>query len=132
MEKVLNQAELLAEAILESEEYINMRLTEQAGFSANGYRLRFQQLLATPILFAAMSILAAAFSLRLARLGGLAGLAGPASASDSSCFSSTSSRARSPAPTSSRCSRPPGRRLWWRCCQALRCSATPKTVESPD
>ena len=30
MEKVLNQAELLAEAILESEEYINMRLAEQA------------------------------------------------------------------------------------------------------
>ena len=53
-----------------------IRLTEQAGFSANGYRLRFQQLLATPILFAAMLILAAAFSLRLARLGGLAGLAG--------------------------------------------------------
>jgi lipopolysaccharide export system permease protein len=53
-----------------------IRLTEQAGFSASGYRLRFQQLLATPILFAAMSILAAAFSLRLARLGGLAGLAG--------------------------------------------------------
>lgn len=53
-----------------------IRLTEQAGFSANGYRLRFQQLLATPLLFAAMSILAAAFSLRLARLGGLAGLAG--------------------------------------------------------
>jgi lipopolysaccharide export system permease protein len=53
-----------------------IELTEQAGFSANGYRLRFQQLLATPLLFAAMSILAAAFSLRLARLGGLAGLAG--------------------------------------------------------
>lgn len=53
-----------------------IRLTEQAGFSASGYRLRFQQLLATPVLFAAMSILAAAFSLRLARLGGLAGLAG--------------------------------------------------------
>jgi lipopolysaccharide export system permease protein len=50
--------------------------TEQAGFSASGYRLRFQQLLATPILFAAMAILAAGFSLRLARLGGLAGLAG--------------------------------------------------------
>jgi len=50
--------------------------TEQAGFSASGYRLRFQQLLATPVLFAAMAILAAAFSLRLARLGGLAGLAG--------------------------------------------------------
>ena len=30
MEKVLNQAEQLAEAILESEEYITMRLTEQA------------------------------------------------------------------------------------------------------
>jgi lipopolysaccharide export system permease protein len=53
-----------------------IRLTEQAGFSAAGYRLRFQQLLATPLIFAAMSILAAAFSLRLARLGGLAGLAG--------------------------------------------------------
>ena len=53
-----------------------IRATEQARFSASGYRLRFQQLLATPLLFAAMSILAAAFSLRLARLGGLAGLAG--------------------------------------------------------
>ncbi len=53
-----------------------IRLTEQAGFSAAGYRLRFQQLLATPVLFAAMTILAAAFSLRLVRLGGLAGLAG--------------------------------------------------------
>lgn len=53
-----------------------IRLTEQAGFSASGYALRFHQLLATPILFAAMTILAAAFSLRLVRLGGLAGLAG--------------------------------------------------------
>jgi len=53
-----------------------IRLTEQAGFSAAGYRLRLFQLLATPVLYAAMSILAAAFSLRLARLGGLAGLAG--------------------------------------------------------
>jgi lipopolysaccharide export system permease protein len=53
-----------------------IRQTEQAGFSASGYRLRFQQLLATPLLFAAMSILAAAFSLRLIRLGGLGGLAG--------------------------------------------------------
>jgi len=53
-----------------------IRLTEQAGFSAAGYRLRLFQLLSTPVLFAAMSILAAAFSLRLARLGGLAGLAG--------------------------------------------------------
>lgn len=53
-----------------------IRLTEQAGFSAASYRLRFHQLLATPLLFAAMTVLAAAFSLRLARLGGLAGLAG--------------------------------------------------------
>jgi lipopolysaccharide export system permease protein len=50
--------------------------TEQAGFSAAGYRLRWHQLLATPLLFAAMAVLAAAFSLRLARLGGMAGLAG--------------------------------------------------------
>jgi lipopolysaccharide export system permease protein len=53
-----------------------IQATEQAGFSAAGYRLRWHQLLATPLLFAAMAILAAAFSLRLARLGGLAGLAG--------------------------------------------------------
>lgn len=50
--------------------------TERAGFSATPYRLQFQQLLATPLMFAAMSVLAAAFSLRLLRLGGLAGLAG--------------------------------------------------------
>ena len=50
--------------------------TERAGFSATGYRLQLQELLATPLLFAAMSILAAAFSLRLIRLGGVATLAG--------------------------------------------------------
>ena len=49
--------------------------TEQAGFSSLGYRLRLYHLMAMPILFAAMSILAAAFSLRLMRLGGLAVLA---------------------------------------------------------
>ena len=43
-----------------------------AGFSTTAYRLRLQQLLATPLMFAAMSILAAAFSLRLMRLGDLA------------------------------------------------------------
>jgi lipopolysaccharide export system permease protein len=53
-----------------------IRGTEMAGFSASGYRLRLHQLLAQPVLFAAMSIIAAAFSLRLVRLGGLAGLAG--------------------------------------------------------
>ena len=50
--------------------------TERAGFSATPYRLQLNQLLATPLMFAAMSVLAAAFSLRLLRLGGLAGLAG--------------------------------------------------------
>ncbi|HZZ88865.1 MAG TPA: LptF/LptG family permease [Caulobacteraceae bacterium] len=49
---------------------------QTAGFSDAPYRLRYQQLLATPLLFAGMSVLAAAFSLRLMRLGGLAGLAG--------------------------------------------------------
>ena len=53
-----------------------IKQTEDSGFSAAGYRLRFQQLLATPVMFAAMATLAAAFSLRLVRLGGLAGLAG--------------------------------------------------------
>jgi lipopolysaccharide export system permease protein len=57
-----------------------IKLTEDSGFSASGYRLRFQQLLATPVMFAAMAILAAAFSLRLVRLGGLAGLAGAGAA----------------------------------------------------
>jgi lipopolysaccharide export system permease protein len=50
--------------------------TERDGFSATAYRLEFQKLLATPLMFAAMSVLAAAFSLRLLRLGGLAALAG--------------------------------------------------------
>ncbi len=45
---------------------------EDAGFASTAYRLRLQQLLATPLVFAAMSILAAAFSLRLMRLGDLA------------------------------------------------------------
>jgi lipopolysaccharide export system permease protein len=50
--------------------------TRQAGFAATTYELRYHQLLATPVLLAAMSILAAAFSLRLMRLGGLALVAG--------------------------------------------------------
>ena len=53
-----------------------IKQTEDSGFSASGYRLKFQQLLATPVMFAAMAVLAAAFSLRLVRLGGLASLAG--------------------------------------------------------
>jgi lipopolysaccharide export system permease protein len=53
-----------------------IKRTEAAGFSSIPFRLRLHQVLATPLLFAAMSMLAAAFSLRLMRLGGLAGLAG--------------------------------------------------------
>lgn len=49
-----------------------IRRVEAAGFSSTAYQLRLQQLLATPLMFAAMSILAAAFSLRLMRLGDLA------------------------------------------------------------
>ncbi|ADL01888.1 Lipopolysaccharide export system permease protein LptG [Brevundimonas subvibrioides] len=48
---------------------------EAAGFSSTAYRLRLQQLLSTPLAFAAMTILAAAFSLRLMRLGDLARMA---------------------------------------------------------
>ncbi len=53
-----------------------IRRAEQAGLTATAYRLTLQQLLAVPLLYAAMAVLAAAFSLRLIRLGGLAGLAG--------------------------------------------------------
>jgi lipopolysaccharide export system permease protein len=49
---------------------------ESAGFSALNYRLRLHQLMALPLLLAAMSVLAAAFSLKLIRLGGLAALSG--------------------------------------------------------
>ncbi|MEI9963744.1 MAG: LptF/LptG family permease [Caulobacteraceae bacterium] len=52
-----------------------IRRIEEAGFSATTYRLRLYQLLAAPLLYSAMSVLAAAFSLKLTRLGGLAPLA---------------------------------------------------------
>lgn len=45
---------------------------EQAGFSSTAYRLRLHQQLSLPLTFAAMAVLAAAFSLRLMRLGDLA------------------------------------------------------------
>lgn len=43
----------------------------QAGFSANRYLLYYDSLLMMPAMFAAMVLVAASFSLRLARLGGL-------------------------------------------------------------
>jgi len=46
----------------------------QAGFSATRYLLYYDSLLMLPAMFAAMVLIAAAFSLRLARLGGLSRL----------------------------------------------------------
>lgn len=48
---------------------------QASGYAVAGYQLRLHQFLAEPLLFAAMALLAAAFSMRLMRLGGLAGLA---------------------------------------------------------
>ena len=45
--------------------------TEQAGLDAIGYRLRYQTLLARPLLFIAMVLIAASFSLRFFRMGGV-------------------------------------------------------------
>jgi lipopolysaccharide export system permease protein len=52
-----------------------IRDAELAGYSSTAYRLRLQQLWATPLMLAAMTLVAAAFSLRLLRLGDLAGMA---------------------------------------------------------
>ena len=46
--------------------------TEKAGLDATGYRLRYQTLLARPLLFVAMVLIAASFSLRFFRTGGVA------------------------------------------------------------
>ena len=53
-----------------------IRAAELAGYSSTGYRLRLQQLLSDPLLLVAMSVLGAAFCLRLMRLGDLATLVG--------------------------------------------------------
>lgn len=47
------------------------RRTQQAGLDPGGYRLRYQSLLARPLLLAAMVLIAAAFSLRFFRFGGV-------------------------------------------------------------
>ena len=46
--------------------------TEQAGLDATPYQLRYQSLLARPLLFIAMVLIAASFSLRFFRMGGVA------------------------------------------------------------
>lgn len=56
-------------AVWELPEYI--RLAENAGLAAAGYRLQYHKLLARPFLLASMVLLAAAFSLRFARMGGV-------------------------------------------------------------
>jgi lipopolysaccharide export system permease protein len=50
-------------------EYI--RLAENAGLAAAGYRLQYQKLLSRPFMLASMVLLAAAFSLRFFRFGGV-------------------------------------------------------------
>lgn len=45
--------------------------TELAGLDATGYRVQFQTLLARPLLFVAMVLIAAVFSLRFFRFGGI-------------------------------------------------------------
>lgn len=45
--------------------------TEAAGLDATGYRLQYQMLLARPLMFVAMVLVAAAFSLRFFRFGGV-------------------------------------------------------------
>ena len=44
---------------------------ERAGLDGTPYRLRYQQLIAMPVLLAAMVLVASCFSLRLFRMGGV-------------------------------------------------------------
>ncbi len=48
-----------------------IKTAENAGLGAAGYRLQYHKLLSKPFLLAAMVLLAAAFSLRFARMGGV-------------------------------------------------------------
>lgn len=48
-----------------------IEIAEHSGFSAAGYRLQYQKLLARPLFFVAMALLAAAVSLRFFRFGGV-------------------------------------------------------------
>ncbi len=56
-------------SLWELPEYI--RLAENAGLAAAGYRLQLHKLISRPFLLASMVLLAAAFSLRFARMGGV-------------------------------------------------------------
>ncbi|MDX2102721.1 MAG: LPS export ABC transporter permease LptG [Alphaproteobacteria bacterium] len=48
-----------------------IQLLEQAGFAATRHKLHYQALLASPLLLAAMVLIAATFSLRISRRGGV-------------------------------------------------------------
>ncbi|MGF1659911.1 MAG: LPS export ABC transporter permease LptG [Rubrimonas sp.] len=52
-----------------------IRTLEASGFSAQRHRTQWHGQLAAPLLFAAMALIGAAFSMRHARLGGLGGMA---------------------------------------------------------
>ncbi len=52
------------------------RQTDIAGLDSTGFNLQFQSLLARPLLFVAMVLIAAAFSLRFFRFGGISRLVG--------------------------------------------------------
>ncbi|VFU10733.1 Permease YjgP/YjgQ family protein [Methylocella tundrae] len=52
------------------------RETDRAGLDSTGFKLQFQSLLARPLLFVAMVLIAAAFSLRFFRFGGIGKMVG--------------------------------------------------------
>lgn len=62
------------------------QLLEEAGFPAQRHRLRFNMLLALPMLTATMALVAAGFAMRPARRGGVALLAGSGVAAGFSLF----------------------------------------------
>lgn len=57
-------------SVLELPEFIDV--LEKAGLTAKPHRLHFQSVISSPLLYAAMVLIAAAFSLRLTRQGGVA------------------------------------------------------------
>lgn len=75
-------AEQVAQGVIAAEavpfwELPSMRdQAEAVGFDTTAYRLQFQTLLARPLLFIAMVLIAAAFSLRFFRFGGVARMVG--------------------------------------------------------
>jgi lipopolysaccharide export system permease protein len=63
-----------------------IRILEKSGFSAVSHRLRFQALLALPLLCATMTLVAAGFSMQTSRRGGIARMIGGGVASGFALF----------------------------------------------